>query len=267
VLPATIDGVFWSYSTDNKLIGDVLTPPGLSLAMIGTGNLEFRTKRIQVCPVLEYDSMQGRWADPFGATIRLVGRSTCLPGRCVLSTFSQTVTLDTAFLTLDTEDTLVTVLFRSNSKQVNFELACSSLGETATVLIVGELDDPVPVIPVPDGIQPDGFNQWFDNLSLGGKIGVIIGIVVGSLLIMAVLIALLWFMPELLLMCYTCHHKMKGHRHVNDDDETTMSEKDKEEEAEFIDEDKGNTPTVKESLTRKRSNWLDRWSNKEAFSR
>jgi hypothetical protein len=201
-LPHTIDGVFWEYSQDNTLVGNVLNPPGLSLSMIGTGSLKFKTTRVQVCPYMEFKELKGVWGDQEGAQVIISAYSTCLPGKCVLSTYSTKIELDSVFLTLSPEAEDHVVLFRSNAKDVNFELSCNSLGQTYTIEVKGELDDPTPISPVLPPSPPEGFNHWFSDLSLAGKIGFGIGVGLGGLLLLALLLILLWYVPDMIMWCH-----------------------------------------------------------------
>jgi hypothetical protein len=196
-LPAQVDGVIWQYSSSDELIGDVLDPPAMALSMFATGALSYRTTRIQVCPFIELTDMQGTWGSDTGAYIEVMGHSTCLPGKCILSTFSTKIELDTIFLELGDTPGRHYVYFRSNAKEVNFELTCKSLAVSYTIDVRGELDDPTPIEPAKPGIPPDDFNHWFEDLSIGGKVGVIIGFVVGGLALIGVLVALLIFAPEI----------------------------------------------------------------------
>jgi hypothetical protein len=210
-LPSEVDGIYWSYSADDTLVGVISNPPGISLTLTGTGSLTFRTRRIQVCPLLSFDSVSGIWGSPVGAQAKLIGKSTCLAGKCVLSTLSTQIELDTPYLELDTIDQELIVFFRSNVKSVSFELSCTSLGKSHTVIVEGELDDPNPIEPITPPVVPDdGFNQWFDDLSLGAKIGFGIGVSLGGLLVLFVLCVILWYLPEIIRYF---HRKWSDHKH------------------------------------------------------
>jgi hypothetical protein len=236
-LPKIIDGISWSYSTDDTLVGDVLVPPGLSMTMITNGEVLFKTTRTQVCPDLTFIKMTGSWGTSEPAKITILGKSTCLPGKCVLSTYSTKITLQSVSLDLELEEKELSVLFHSNDKLVNFELFCKSLSIEAVVEIVGELDDPKPITPLEPEVSPDGFNQFFDRLSLGGKIGFSIGVGLGGLLFIILMIVLLCYTPEIVLCCHKTYNKAKGYNKVK-----------KEEEMEIIESDSEKTqPTVEES--------------------
>lgn len=201
-LPMMLDGVYWSYSSDGSLVGDVIDPPGMSMSMITEGAVTFKTTRVQVCPWMEFLSIRGEWGSPVGAKVILNGLSTCLPGKCILSSYSTRVNIDSVFLELSEEKQEHVVLFRSNVKEVNFELFCSSLGQSASIIVIGELDDPTPISPIPPSEQPQGFNQWFDELNLGAKIGFIIGVALSGLILLALLGAAIWFLPEMMMFCH-----------------------------------------------------------------
>jgi len=237
-LPTISDGVLWTYSSDDTLIGDVLVPPGLTFSMIGTGDLKFITTRIQVCPVLEFVEIQGVWGSPTGAKATIRGFSRCLPGKCILSTVSTKITLDSVFLDLADEEEELFVFFRSNSKEVNFELNCQSLGESASIVVEGELADPTPITPVIPGDTPDGIVGWFDGLSHAGQIGFLVGISLAGLLILALLILAICYAPVIVAFFRSCTRKgyemIKRKKKDKKDKEVEMKVK-KEEEAQLSD--------------------------------
>jgi hypothetical protein len=256
-LPAMIDNIYWNQFPDT-LIGDVLTPPGLSLTLIGTGDLKFQTRRIQVCPQLEFVEIRGTWGSATGAKAVLTGLSTCSPGKCILRTTSTKITLNSVYLTLTDEVQELIVFFQSNAKEVHFDLICTSLGIDEEVTVIGELDDPNPITPVPDNIQPDGFNQWFDDLSTVAKVFFIIGMVVAGLIMVGLLMLFIWFLPSMILWCKMMKNKRDYQNLLNkksDDEEVELSEDVSEEKQSRIDEkeiDKTDQPDEAEQAEMKK---------------
>jgi hypothetical protein len=223
-LPRALDGIFWSYSTDDSLIGDVLNPPGLSLSMMGTGALKFKTARVQVCPVMEFLDVSGVWGSPVGAKVILKAHSTCLPGKCILSSYSTKITLDSVFLELAGDEVEYEVFFRSNTKEVNFELFCSSLGQSQSIVVIGELDDPTPIVPIGPPENPSGIVEWFDSLSLPNKIGFGIGISLAGILVIALLLILLWKMPDIVEYVHNWRMTRQGYNNSEFEDFNATSD-------------------------------------------
>lgn len=198
-LPGLYDGIYWSYSSNDVLIGDILNPPGMSFTMQATGDMTFKTKRVQVCPKLTMIGLTGAWGDVAGARVILQGKSDCNPGKCILSTDTSYITLHTSILDLALDDKEFVVFFQSNKKSINFELSCTSLNNREIVEVIGELDDPSPIEPVPPPSEPN--ENFFERMSLGEQIGFIIGLVAGGLLLIGGIVAAIWFTPNILAFC------------------------------------------------------------------
>jgi hypothetical protein len=197
-LPTSVGDTVWRLIDGNTMEGILLNPASTNLGMNLQGNYKLVVKKSQVCPVLQFQGLAGFWGTNAPATIVLVGHSSCLPGYCVLTVDSNTVVLGQSSLFIPAEDASLSVSFHASQQHVKFQLHCRSLAQTTTVEVEGDLDDPVPVQPDLPPIPAQGFNHWFDDLSIGAKFGMFFGVIMVSLIAIALLIALDWWInPKL----------------------------------------------------------------------
>lgn len=175
-LPTADSNAIWTMNEGYTLNADLLDPGSTMLGLDFETNAIISVKKTQVCPQIEFIGVNGFWGTDVPAAILLRGKSTCLPGPCILSVNSNEVVLAqySTYLSLELEH--LSISFYASKKEVKFELTCKSLRQAVTILVEGELQDPEPVQPVEPPVPSEGFNHWFDDLSLGGKIGLFIGI-------------------------------------------------------------------------------------------
>jgi len=199
--PLVSGGVIWEFSGDNTLVGAVQDPDVTFVSMGMLSGTKIVVKKTQVCPVLNFVGVTGYWGEDQPATIVLEGRSACLAGHCVLNTIGSSVVLRQKSLYLDVVAGPLTIPFSSSQAQVSFDLQCTSLKNTVTVHVEGTLTDPTPVTPTPPSVPAEGYYSWFDKLSLGGIIGLFVGLFSGSFLMIGGIIAAMCFAPAVLSCC------------------------------------------------------------------
>jgi hypothetical protein len=132
--PTTIGGQVWSYSSG--MIRSVASSPGqVVLTITTTSPITLTRTKTTVCPIGEFMSGSGCRNCDIGSTIVINAKSSCSPGRVVLSVDDTSISLNTQTIDLKSvyEDFEIDLY---TSKQVNnFNLLLSSDGNTYSIPI------------------------------------------------------------------------------------------------------------------------------------
>lgn len=189
LLPHFYDNIYWSASSDGYMHGVMGTYQGLMMEIQGNGNFVVETEVEMVCPEIEGYEVGGAWGEYDEAVLSITAYSSCLAGTCILSTEDPSITLYSQHLDLGVDPSIMTLRFTSTKKKLSFGLKCTSVIRSATIYVEGELDDPTPIEPIGPGGEGTSFNEWFSDLSLGGKIGLFFGLVIFAITSVVVVLA------------------------------------------------------------------------------
>lgn len=188
-IPGYINNLYWSMHDQNVVMALDQRESIVTMRLSSHTQATLTTVINEVCPTIVASGVViGCYNCPSGAEMEVIAKSDCHSGRCLLSTDTLAVSLGQSYLELGPSNSNYWIKFTSNTKRGAFTLTCQSGQHVSSTTIEFDLTDPSPLPPTGNQTvilpPPGSFNGWFDDLSIGGKIGLIIGWIIGVIVLL-----------------------------------------------------------------------------------